>query len=460
MGRRSLAGTPRVSGRCSAGSCPATGTNRRERMLLVYPGVLHAPGWGSPGDTNTHMVYVYSFLREYFDLAVVDLELEFGRPRDGPERRRFLELSLNRILSHDVDHVAISCWSSLNYLACRALAEGIKERNSRIRIIVGGYHPTLVAEDFAYENAPFDAVIRGDVCNVLEALGLQAREPDPPGSCVPDFLSYPYSRRGGDVGIFLSTGCAFRCTYCMEHRKTWSACDVPEAVGLISHLEERLNPRLIMILDACFGLNRRWRKDFLLAWTEREHSCGFWLQTRVDLIDEEDVRMLSKLKIRIALGMDSLSKTMLGIMNKTRDPEGYLDKFLGLSRRCSELGIEHDAYLIFNHPGESEKTVEEHEAFFRTRVMPELGSGFLRVSSGTFYLFPGSFVYDHLEHFRQEYGTSVEHPVWWKEEGDQQGLSRRLVPSRHRDGKPFFVFPERVNGLIREFNGGSRRPRR
>ncbi len=181
-------------------------------MLLVYPGALHAPGWGSPGGTNTHMVYVYSFLREYFDVAVVDLELEFGRPRDDPERRRFLELSLNRILSYDLDCVAISCWSSLNCLASKALAETIKERNPGIKIIVGGYHPTLVGEDFEYENAPFDFVVRGDVGSVLEALARRAREPGNPGPWAPDFLSYPYSRPRGEVGVFLSTGCAFRCT--------------------------------------------------------------------------------------------------------------------------------------------------------------------------------------------------------------------------------------------------------
>ena len=429
-------------------------------MLLVYPGALHAPGWGDPGEPNTHMVYVYSFLKEYFDVAVVDLELEFGGPRDDPERSRFLELSLNRILSFDVDYVAISCWSSLNYLASRHLAEKIKERNPDIKIIVGGYHPTLVGEDFEYENTPFDYVVRGDIGNVLKVLGRHASESGNPRLHKPDFLSYPYSRFRGNVGIFLSTGCAFRCTYCMEYRKTWSACDVSEAIELIAHLEERLNPRSILILDACFGLNKKWRKAFLLACTEREHSCGFWVQTRVDLIDGKDLEMLSKLKIKIDFGVDSLSRTMLRIMNKTKEPEAYLEKFLALSKKCSELGIEHDAYLIFNHPGESEKTVEEHEAFFRTRVMPDLGNGTLRVSSGTFSLFPGSYVYDHLDLFREEYGTSVEHPAWWKEEGDQRALSRRLIPSRHRNGEPFSVSPERVSGLVQAFNRGSRRLRR
>jgi len=429
-------------------------------MLLLYPGVLHSPGWGDPRDANTHLVYVYSFLKQYFDVTVIDLEREFGRPRDDRERSRFLELSLDRIFSCDAGVVAISCWSSLNYLASKNLAEKIKDRNPDIKIIVGGYHPTLVEKDFEYENAPFDHVVRGDVSNILEVMGLSGRRTDDLTKAKPDFLSYPYSRFQGDVGIFLSTGCAFRCTYCMEYRRKWTACEVSEAIDLISDLEAGLNPRSIMILDACFGLNKKWRKAFLLACTAREHTCGFWVQTRVDLIDEEDVELLSKLRIRMDFGVDSLSRTMLRIMNKTPDPDTYLEKFVALSRRCSELGIEHDAYLIFNHPGESEKTVEEHEAFFRTRVMSELGNGYLRVSSGTFSLFPGSYVYDHLDRFREEYGTSVEHPAWWREPGDQRALSRRLTPSRDRKGQPFSVSPERVSGLIQAFNRGSRRLRR
>jgi radical SAM superfamily enzyme YgiQ (UPF0313 family) len=429
-------------------------------MLLLYPGVLYSPGWGDPRDANTHMVYVYSFLKEYFDVTVIDLEREFGRPRDDRERSRFLERSLERIFSCHAGVVAISCWSSLNYLASKNLAEKIKDRNPDVKIIVGGYHPTLVAEDFEYENAPFDHVVRGDVNNILEVLGRRKRKTNDLQMTRPDFLSYPYSLYRGDVGIFLSTGCAFRCTYCMEYRRRWTACDVPEAIELISDLEAGLSSRTIMILDACFGLDKKWRKAFLKACTQREHTCGFWVQTRVDLIDEEDVELLSKLRIRIDFGVDSLSRTMLRIMNKTQDPETYLEKFVALSRCCSKLGIEHEAYLIFNHPGESDETVEEHDAFFRSRVMSELGNGYLWVSGGTFSLFPGSYVYDHLDRFKEDYGTHVEHPEWWKEPGDQHALSRRLTPSRDRNGRPFSVSPERVRGLIQTFNTGSKRGRR
>jgi hypothetical protein len=428
-----------------------------KKFLLLYPGILHSAGWGDPKEQNTHMVYVYAFLQEYFDVTVLDLEAEFGRPADESQREAFKEASMKRILSFDGEYVGISCWSSMNYLATRYFAERIKEAKPETEIVVGGYHPTFVEEDFRYAGSPFDVVIRGDVENVLPALGVGSGETKSLPLARPDFRSYPYAGPWRNVGVFLSTGCPFVCAYCMEFRRKWQSASVPEALEIVREVEETLRPRGLMILDACFGLDRQWRREFLSALARTPHRCGFWVQTRIDLIDDEDLALLAKLNVKIDLGVASLSRTMLTIMKKTADADAYLERFLDLSEKCSRWGIEHDAYLMFNHPGESEETLEEHEAFVRKRLFPELRGGMLRIRSGTFSLFPGSFVFRHLDAFEEKYGTSVECAAWWREEGDQLALSRSLHPSRDRSGRPFCVTPQRIRGPIAEFNRSFRR---
>ncbi len=427
---------------------------KTRRLLLLYPGVLFAPSWGNAAEENTHLVYCHAFLRRFFDVVVLDLEAEYGRPGTEEERRKFLGRALERILSLEPEFVAVSCWSSLNYPAAVKLAEGIRRERPATRILVGGYHPTFREADFRYPGSPFDFVAAGEIERAAPFLGLELPAGAAPGpwAAKPDFLSYPYARRGGAVGVFLSAGCPYRCAYCMEYRRRWTAVPAAEALETVERIEQGLAPRAIMILDACFGRDPVWRKSFLKGLADRGHRCGFWIQTRSDLLDGDDLERLARLAVRIDLGVESFSPTMLRIMRKTPDPERYLERFVNLSRTCSTLGIEHDAYLIFNHPGESEKTVREHERFMERRVLPELAGGTLRIRSGTFSLFPGSAVYRDLPVLAKRFGTTVDHPEWWKEEGDHLALSRSVVPSRDKKGRPFVLSPRRIAGPIAELN--------
>lgn len=431
------------------------------RLVLLYPGVLFAPSWGSPAEENTHLVYCYSFLSRFFDVTVLDLEAEYGRPGTQEEREGFLDSGLERILASEPDLVAVSCWSSLNYLASVRLAEGIRRERPTAKILVGGYHPTFREADFRYPGSPFDFVAAGEIERAAPFLGIEvpAGAAPRPWAVKPDFSSYPYARRGGAVGVFLSAGCPYRCAYCMEYRRRWTAVPVPEALETLAEIEQGLAPRAIMILDACFGRDPAWRKSFLKGLAGRGHRCGFWIQTRLDLLDEDDLERLARLSVRIDLGVESFSPTMLRIMKKTPDPERYLERFVRVSKKCSSLGIEHDAYLIFNHPGESDRTVREHERFMERKVLPELAGGTLRIRSGTFSLFPGSAVYRDLPVLAKRFGTTAEHPEWWKEEGDHLALSRSVAPSRDKKGRPFVLSPRRIAHSLAELNRSFRGPR-
>ena len=53
-------------------------------------------------------------------------------------------------------------------------------------------------------------------------------------------------------------------------------------------------------------------------------NCYLWMETRVDVIDEEDLELMSRLNIKMDFGIDSFSTSMLKIMNKTKNPNAFL----------------------------------------------------------------------------------------------------------------------------------------
>jgi len=429
----------------------------KKKVLLLYPGSLFAENCKFCWYLKPYMIYVYTFLKRYFDTKVIDLEIEFfNLLHDKTKHNKFKEVSLNRILSEDFDYLAISCWSSFDYLSTKFFAENIKKIKPKTKIIVGGYHPTYVPEDFNYKSSPFDYIVKGDIENILKVLNIDSNYDG--NISYPDFLTYPYFSKESNktIGIFLSRGCPFRCSYCGEKNKKWKALSVDESIYQILTFIENIEPSHILILDSCFGLNNRWRKKFLSELIEREIKTKFWVETRVDLLDEEDIELMSKLNIKISFGIESFSQSMLMIMNKTKNPDFFLKQFIKLSKLCNKYKIVHDANLIFNHPGESEKTVDEYNTFFKNVLIQELSGSYLRLIVNNFFYYPGCDIYINYHYYKSRFGTKILHPEWWKEKEDHHILGRLVIPSLKENKTPFIAPLKKLYQQIEDFNNKSK----
>ncbi|HNX81366.1 MAG TPA: cobalamin-dependent protein [Candidatus Omnitrophota bacterium] len=425
----------------------------KKKFLLLYPGAFFSPDWGRQMEIKPHLVYVYTFLQRFFEVIVLDMENEFLRPGNKEALNVLKKKALERVMSIDADYLGISCWSSLNYLSSKFFAEEIKKIKPRMPIIVGGYHPTVMPDDFTYDGSPFDYVVQGSVNGIVQTLGLSVDHAiDTMHFEKPDYFSYPYSPSTNEVGIYLSYGCPYQCAYCTEYKKEWTSLSVIDAVDLIADLVEKKSIKSIKIYDACFGLDPQWRMSFLRRLAERKLACRFWVETRVDTIDEEDLEIMASLNFSISFGIESFSKTMLRIMKKTNDPEGYLAQFVRLSRKATELHMSHYAFLIFNHPGESQTTVDEFNDFFTKYVTTTLRGRYLVLFAQSFYFPPGSFCWRQRAYFEQTFGSVFMRPEWWKQEADHYQLSRFLIPSRLEAGKPFWASMDSILERLHCFN--------
>jgi hypothetical protein len=424
-------------------SLPKNEAVQMSKTILIYPSQLYAPNWGEHNIIKAHMINLYSFLKKNkINVSLIDLENEIGRPKSEEEVRRFMWKFHKMISGFDFDFIGISCWSSINYLSSVMVADICKSVNKKCIISVGGYHPTAQPFDFTYKDSPFDFIIRGEgeislknICDNIEKREdypkiIDGKHLNMQQDIFLNWEGYSENKPMKEVPIYLSRGCPFSCSFCMEASKDhsrWRSFPVAAAIQNIREIVNIFDPRQISFTDACFGYNRLWRKEFLGNLKKEKIDKKFWMETRVDALDKSDIDIISGLRFEIQLGIESGSEEMLRIMNKSNNPKKYL-------KRCKEiisyLNIKEVPYkilLLFNHPGETDETYKDTLRFLDSLIRDQkVISGIL--GAQTFSFFPGSKVSLYLKEYYQRFGTIIHHKEWWKQKSDHYILSTSIVP--------------------------------
>ncbi|MGC9333705.1 MAG: B12-binding domain-containing radical SAM protein, partial [Anaerolineae bacterium] len=109
------------------------------------------------------------------------------------------------------------------------------------------------------------------------------------------------------------------------------------------------HPDQLRIVDDVMGIDRNWVRAWHDAVLAREAVTPFECLSRVDLMDEELVRLLREAGcIRIAFGAESGSQKVLDAMNKgTR-----VEQIRRATELCRSFGIEIYFYIMLGYPGE------------------------------------------------------------------------------------------------------------
>jgi radical SAM superfamily enzyme YgiQ (UPF0313 family) len=169
------------------------------------------------------------------------------------------------------------------------------------------------------------------------------------------------------------------------------------------------------------------RKEFLKRLVDMQ--CDFWIvfETRPEYLDREDIAMLSKLRVEVQFGIESGSPDILRIMKKTKQPEKFLADFKETSRIMSDHGILHRANLIFNHPGETRRSLDETFAYMDDLI--EMQETYLMWACNGYMHFPGCDLDFNRAYYESTFGTRVRKPRWWQEDGDQFENCHKTIPS-------------------------------
>jgi radical SAM superfamily enzyme YgiQ (UPF0313 family) len=254
----------------------ATSNNAQPlKLALIWPGGVFGP----EGNFGVPQILSLAAAVERTKLASITVyDLDAERALGGFSAEAFQRAQY--------DIVAISCYSSYDYLKVMALAAWLRPYAANAWFVVGGYHPSARPQDFQIERSPFDYVVVGEGEQALvDLVGMRHAMLTPdarvivggatdPRSTIP----YPFelleryrpvlARAVNRFELYLSRGCPYGCSFCMERSKrtvAWRALAVDEALEQIERLERcfGLSGKTLRISDALFGMNRTWRREFL-----------------------------------------------------------------------------------------------------------------------------------------------------------------------------------------------------
>lgn len=394
-----------------------------------------------------------SYLAQYFDVDYADFETSIGRPSSATLIKRYERKVREFLARREYDVLALSCWTSLSYLATLTTARIFREMYPRNLIVVGGYHPSARPGEFVTSDQLFDYVICGEGelalkeiaanCNragrpqetkIVRAPVFEVKDFAMPNWGIAErFLSEFRPEGVQSLYLYMSRGCPFDCAFCMEGLKDrrWRAATPEASIDMLEKAHSRFRFVSVAFCDPCFGMRSSWRKEFLRRLVDLRPDYWIVVETRPEYLDEEDIKLLARIKVEVQFGVESCSPKMLRIMKKSKQPQKFLDTFRDVSHRMSDYGVLHRANMIFNHPGETHQTLAETFDFIDTEIK-NLESSLIWVGNQYMH-FPGCELDRNQAYYEQQFGTRFLTPEWWKIAEDQYTNSMRTVPSADLD---------------------------
>ncbi len=403
-----------------------------------------------------HLVCLANFLMDKMDPkpSIEFLDIERERKTD-PSFDPFDLHDVERIVKSTIDHafkigrddrlfVLVSCFFTYQYLSSKTVLQAIRNlRESRSvhisKVIIGGYHPTILPGDF--DGLGVDCVIRGEgevaLLEVLSRNGdMSPRSEVIEGSIVRDLDTLPptdfsvyekYLPCYTHLSITLSRGCPFNCNFCVEKKYKAFKCEKAawreyspnrakmEIQNVIKTSENMLKgggDKVIGFYDPIFGFNDRWLRDVLEFLRDGNEGYRFWAETRIDAFKKENMLAMKAANISFMLGLETGSPKMLRLMNKTNDPRGFLDKLERILNQGKEINYgPFVVNLMFNFPGETHETIGETFEYLGRLV--DAGGNFT-AGSNFYNFFPGDAVFSDTETWEREHGTKIYYKEWWK----------------------------------------------
>ena len=188
----------------------------------------------------------------------------------------------------------------------------------------------------------------------------------------PDRTTYPFSKVLQTVGMapfHFTRGCPFTCTYCSNigiakvYGQTRYNIRQASPKYAIEELEETIeqNPSIgpvykISLTDDIFGLNKKWRREFLALYRERIR-IPFVCLLRCDVVTEDTMQDLAKGYCHIIqFGVESGNDYIRNVVMDRAMPRKTIINAFQLAKK---YGVNTNAINIIGVPGETKEMLLE-----------------------------------------------------------------------------------------------------
>jgi len=285
---------------------------------------------------------------------------------------------------------------------------------------MGGVHPTVRPEEVLAEDC-VDFIVRGEgEIPITELLtrgspeGIQGvgykkngvpvipeKAPlikDVDSLPMPDYDSFPvdeyinynhHLRSLKAISAIVSRGCPYDCSFCAVQEtmgRGYRIRSAPLVVSEIRMLKEKYGLEGIWFKDSILNLRRKWIESLCSEIHKTRLDIKWQMNTRVDLIDEEQVAMMADAGLeQIDFGIESGSPATLKTLKKETSIE-KIESAVKIAKRYVKVS----GFFMVGVPGETEKDME---MTFELAKKLELD----RASWSVFTPLPGSHLYDKMK---------------------------------------------------------------
>ncbi len=393
-----------------------------------------------------------SFLKKHLNVnaQIIDMRLESERfpdlevnkeSNEEKTRKQIIKiLEVNNI--QDFPLIGLNCYTSYQYLSSKLIATVIKELFPQKKVVVGGYHPTAVPEDFSYLKSPFDFVIQGEaevaVLNLIKSKYTKPTnsESKPIVICsekvlenndlpFPDYelylKKYPFKNKF-KFDFYSSRGCPFQCAFCATNYKFRSFTfesfkqNFDKLVSIVENFNEK-NPK-ISFADQEFTSVSISEKilDYILK-NNLQKSFSFSCQSRVESLNLKSniIEKYKAARMVVGFGFESANKHLLKEMHKTANPTKFIEDMKKILKKYKELN---DIYcrvnLLIGFPGENQNNFDETIQFVNTYAMHNN----VQISPSLFSNYPNVHVYRNMAYYEKKFGSKFV-KEWWKLHSNQ-----------------------------------------
>lgn len=301
---------------------------------------------------------------------------------------------------------------SVDYESVTKAIELIKAVDGKIKIAVGGPHPSLVPED-VIKNANIDYIVQGEgEITFIELLRDLASGNSPARvqkDAKPDLDSIPFIDRklfgAGEmpidhflripfVTIIAGRGCIYNCSFCQPAERLIFGSkvrrrSVANVIEELKQLSGELDFQSLMIHDDCLTEDRAWVLEFCEAYRKNGFRQPFICQSRADIIckNEDMVRLMAKTGlVMFLIGFESGNQRVLNFLRKgTTVAQNHKAAAI-----CRKYGVRVWANYMLGIPTETKE-----EALDTLRMIQKIKP--YRASPAFFTPHPGSDLYAYCE---------------------------------------------------------------
>lgn len=175
------------------------------------------------------------------------------------------------------------------------------------------------------------------------------------------------------INMVTTRGCPFKCNWCAKpiYGNRYNSRSAEQVVAEIKLLKQKFAIDHIWFADDIFGLKPGWVKHFNELLKKEHVSIRFKIQSRVDLLLEEDnIRHLAESGCEeVWVGAESGSQKILDAMDKGTKVEQITQATILMK----QYGINPCFFLQFGYPGEDRSDIEKTISMVETLRPHDIG---------------------------------------------------------------------------------------